>query len=54
MGFFKNFCNDDDKIIGLCSLKKRNAVSSGFKFEPKFNAVRLLYEPKINTNTFFV
>lgn len=54
MEFFKNFYKEDDKVIGLCSLKKKGKVSQGFKFEQSFSAAKLLYEPKLKTNFFMV
>ena len=54
MEFFKNFYKEDDKVIGLCSLKKKDRVSHGFKFEQSFSATKLLYEPKLKTNFFMV
>ena len=52
MEFLKNFCKDDDKIIGLCALKKRKSATNiyGAKFE--FNATKLVYEPKMRSKMF--
>lgn len=58
MDFFKNFYNDDDKIVGLCAFKRRipntytYRTNQAYEFERQFGATRLLYEPKQKTNSF--
>lgn len=45
MDFIKKLFKDDDKVIGLCSFKKK--ASKVYTFSPQFNAAKLIY----NTNT---
>ncbi len=53
MEFFKNFCKDDDKIIGLCAFKKKKCNGSKTDRGYDFGALKLVYEPKIQPNVFF-
>lgn len=48
MEFFKNLFKDDEKIIGLCSFKKK--PSKIYSFEPKFNAIELIYSTNTKNN----
>jgi hypothetical protein len=52
MEFFKNFCKDDDKLIGLCSFKKKKFTAQKNGYEPHFGATKLVYEPKMRANMF--
>jgi len=56
MEFFKNFFNDDDRVCGLCALKKKSEKSSPFHLEPakKFNAVKFLYDTNTSNNFFLL
>ena len=54
MEFFKNFFREDDKVVGLCSLKRKSYRNFGTEFEPKFGATKLVYEPKIKYNFFMI
>ena len=45
MEFLKIFFCDDDKIVGLCSFKKKRPKT--YSFTPTFNATKLVY----GTNT---
>lgn len=45
MEFLKKLFNDDEKVIGLCSFKKK--ATKNYSFTPEFNATKLIY----GTNT---
>lgn len=45
MEFLKKLFNDDEKVIGLCSFKKK--VSKTYSYTPTFSATKLVY----GTNT---
>ena len=53
MEFFKNFYKDDDKIIGLCAFKKKKVHSAKTDKGFDFGALKLVYEPKAQSNMFF-
>ncbi len=50
MEFLKNLFKDDEKIIGLCSLKKREQTN--FSFTPIFSDTNLIYKPNYSQNIF--
>ena len=54
MEFFKNFFREDDRVVGLCALKKKNSQDINREFEPKFGAIKFVYDPKIKYNFFMV
>ncbi len=45
MEFLKNLFKDDEKVIGLCSFKKKRVKV--YSFTPAVNQINLIY----NTNT---
>ena len=45
MEFLKKIFNDDEKVIGLCSFKKK--ASKTYSYTPTFSATKLVY----GTNT---
>ncbi len=45
MEFLKKLFNDEEKIIGLCSFKKKKQKT--YSYTPTFNATKLVY----GTNT---
>ena len=42
MEFLKNLFKDDEKVIGLCALKKRE--KRVFSFTPAFSETNLIYK----------
>ena len=54
MEFFKNFFREDDRVVGLCAFKKKQYSDTGNEFAAKFNATKLLYEPKVKYNFFMI
>lgn len=50
MEFFKDFFNDDKKVVGLCAFKKQQEKPYCFKFEPKIKSTKFLYETNTTRN----
>ena len=50
MGFIKKLFNDDDKVVGLCSLKKKEQKI--YSFQPKFNKTKLASKYNYSKNIF--
>lgn len=50
MELIKKFFNDDEKIVGLCSLKKKEQKI--YSFNPKFNKTKLAYNTNYSKNIF--
>jgi len=48
MEFIKFFFKDDEKVVGLCSFRKKNAKS--YTFAPTFNTVNLVYGTNTKNN----
>lgn len=48
MDFIKKLFKDDDKVIGLCSFKKKSAKV--YSFTPQFSAVKLIYSTNTKNN----
>ncbi|CCY63458.1 unknown [Clostridium sp. CAG:967] len=48
MDFIKKLFKDDDKVIGLCSFKKKQ--SKIYTFSPQFNAAKLIYSTNTKNN----
>ena len=53
MGMLKKIFKDDEKIIGLSGFKKEYEKHF-YSFEPKFNAVKLVYSTNTNKNLFIL
>lgn len=49
MKFLKKLFNDDDKIIGLCSFKKKETTKI-YSFTPQFSATKLIYSTNTKNN----
>ncbi len=54
MEFFKNFFNDDDKLIGLCAFQKKKPMKLCFEFETKSGTTKIFYDPKAGKNFFAI
>ena len=55
MEFLKNFFREDDRVVGLCAFKKKSSKNLNTEqLEFRFNATKLLYEPKIKYNFFMI
>ncbi len=54
MEFFRNFFNDDDKLIGLCAFRKKKPMDLCFEFETKFGAAKIFYDKKARENFFMI
>lgn len=56
MDFFKNFFNDENQVVGLCALKKKQNknLTVQFNFEPKFKATKLVYDTNTTDNFFLL
>lgn len=50
MEFIKKFFNDDSKIVGLCSLKKKEQKI--YSFTPKYSNTRLACSTNYSKNIF--
>lgn len=51
MEFLKKFFKDDDRIIGLCGLKK---ITQSEVFVPKFDVTKTIYTPNYKNNFFLL
>ncbi|CDE44888.1 unknown [Clostridium sp. CAG:768] len=49
MEFLKNLFKDDEKIIGLCSFKKKETTKI-YSFTPQFSATKLIYSTNTKNN----
>ncbi len=48
MEFIKNLFKDDDKVIGLCSFKKKEQKI--YSFTPQFSTINLVYGTNTKNN----
>lgn len=48
MEFLKKLFKDDDKVIGLCSFKKKTPKI--YSFTPQFNTTKLFYSTNTKNN----
>lgn len=48
MEFIKNLFKDDEKAIGLCSIKEKE--SKTYSFTPEYSAIKLIYSTNTKNN----
>lgn len=48
MEFLKKLFKDDDKVIGLCSFKKK--AQKVYTFTPQFSTTKLIYSTNTKNN----
>lgn len=48
MNFLKNLFKDDEKVVGLCSFRKK--TDKLYSFSPQFSAIKLVYKTNTKNN----